>query len=224
MVKKVKSRFHSCPLKTSTEYWRFLKFKGVLLGAWLIGCLFLAAVDGHAQVDSTKLRQDSTVLRQSETVPAEITSDTSGVKRLDPQKALFYSAVLPGFGQIYNGKYWKLPFVYGGFAVSITIVNFYQKNYEKYRDELFTFLATGNSPNNLPESTLRYVVDKTRRERDYYIILTGIWYLLQVVDAHVDAHLQDFKFSKNLDITLRPSMNQNYMIGRTAGLTLTFKF
>jgi Family of unknown function (DUF5683) len=193
-------------LKTLTAFWKFLKCNRFVAIGVLLVCL--AAPETRAQRDTVSTAK----------------SDTSRYKRLDPRKALFYSAVFPGLGQMYNNKYWKLPFVYGGFAVTITVVNYYQKNYEKYRDELYTFLATGKSPNNLPESTLRYVVDKTRRERDYYIILTGIWYLLQVVDAHVDAHLQDFKFTRNLDITLRPSMNQNNMIGRTAGLTLTFKF
>lgn len=151
-------------------------------------------------------------------------SDTSRIKRLDPRKALFYSAVFPGMGQIYNGKYWKLPFVYGGFAVTFSVVSFYQKGYVRYRDELYTLLATGQAPSGASESTLRFVVDKARRERDYYIILSGIWYLLQIVDAHVDAHLQEFKFNKNIDISLRPSVDQNNLTGRTAGLTLTLKF
>ena len=125
---------------------------------------------------------------------------------------------------MYNNKYWKLPFVYGGFAVTFTVVSYYQKNYVRYRDELFIQLATGNSPSGLSETTLRYAVDKTRRQRDYYTIISGFWYLLQIVDAHVDAHLQDFKFNKNMDITLKPSMEQNNIIGRTAGFTLTFKF
>lgn len=125
---------------------------------------------------------------------------------------------------MYNGKYWKLPFVYGGFSVTLSVVGFYQKNYVKYRDDLYTLLATGKSPLGVSESTLRYVVDKTRRERDYYIIISGVWYLLQIVDAHVDAHLQDFKFNKNIDISLRPTVDQNSMTGRTAGLTLTLKF
>jgi hypothetical protein len=169
---------------------------------------FLAVIDTHAQQDTVSIKS----------------ADTLKYKRLDPRKALFYSAIFPGLGQMYNNKYWKLPFVYGGFAVTITVVNYYQKNYVKYRDDLFTFLATGTSKYNLSESTLRYVVDKTRRQRDYYVIISGIWYFLQIVDAHVDAHLQEFKFNKNLDITLRPSVNQDYLTGRTAGLTLTLKF
>jgi hypothetical protein len=153
-----------------------------------------------------------------------VKSDTSNLRRLDPRKALFYSAIFPGMGQMYNGKYWKLPFVYGGFGVTFYVVNFYQKNYKIYRNDLYTYLATGASPSGRTESNLRYIVDKTRRERDYYIILSGIWYLLQIVDAHVDAHLQDFKFNKNIDITLRPSVDESSMTGRTAGLTLTLKF
>lgn len=170
--------------------------------------LFLSANQTYAQQDSVSIES----------------ADTLKYKRLDPRKALFYSAVFPGLGQMYNNKYWKLPFVYGGFAVTFTVVNYYQKNYVKYRDELFIFLATKKSPSGLPESTLRYVVDKTRRQRDYYVIISGIWYLIQIVDAHVDAHLQDFKFNKNMDITLKPSVEQNNMIGRTAGFTLTLKF
>ena len=190
----------------------------------MMGCLLLIFFAGHA----TYGQQDSISATQ---VPAKRVqelniqkSDTSKYKRLDPRKAIFYSAVLPGMGQMYNNKYWKLPFVYGGFVITFSVVNFYQKNYVEFRDDLYTLLATGKSTNNLSESTLRFVIDKTRRQRDYYIILSGIWYLLQIVDAHVDAHLQDFKFNKNMNISLTPSMNQNNMTGRTTGLTLTWKF
>jgi hypothetical protein len=165
------------------------------------------------------------VLRSTGAVE-EIISDTSQVKRLDPRKALFYSAVLPGLGQIYNKKYWKLPFVYGGFAITVSVVSFYQRNYVTYRDELFVMLADGStvSRSGRTETNLRFIVDKARRERDYYCIITGIWYLLQIVDAHVDAHLQEFKINKDMRISLEPSMNQNMMTGRTTGLSLTFKF
>lgn len=194
-------------MKTLTAYWKSLKSN-----AWLSLCvllfILLAAKTTHAQQDTVALSK----------------SDTAKYKRLDPRKALFYSAVFPGMGQMYNNKYWKLPFVYGGFGITFSVVHFYQKNYVKYRDDLYTLIATGKSPNNLPESTLRFVVDRTRRQRDYWIILSGIWYLLQIVDAHVDAHLQDFKFNKDMNLSLTPSLNQNNMIGRTTGLTLTLKF
>jgi hypothetical protein len=178
----------------------------------LVCCLFFSAKDTSAQTDSLRILNEST--------------DTVKIKRLDPRKALFYSAVFPGLGQMYNNKYWKLPFVYGGFAVTVTVVSFYQKNYVKFRDELYILLADPNgvSPSGRSESNLRYIVDKARRQRDYYIIMTGFWYLLQIVDAHVDAHLQEFKVNKKMDISLRPSVDQNMMIGRTTGFTLTLKF
>ena len=150
--------------------------------------------------------------------------DTTRVRKLDPRKALFYSAVLPGLGQIYNGKFWKLPFVYGGFAVTFTVVNHYQQIYDQYRDELYIFLATNSSPSGRSETNIRYIVDKARRERDFYVIMSGVWYLLQIVDAHVDAHLQEFKWNKDLRVSLNPSMQQNVLTGRTTGFSLTFKF
>jgi hypothetical protein len=150
--------------------------------------------------------------------------DTTGIKRLDPRKALLYSAVFPGLGQMYNGKYWKLPFVYGGFGVTLFVVKYYQNFYKQYREDLYRYLATGILPVGRTEDNLRYVVDRARRERDYYMIITGVWYILQIVDAHVDAHLQEFKWNKDLKISLNPSVQQNMLTGRTTGLTLSFKF
>ncbi len=177
----------------------------------LVCCLYFLAGKANAQADSLR-------------VIKETNADTAHVRSLDPRKALFYSAVFPGLGQIYNGKYWKLPFVYGGFVATIMVVDFYQQNYVTFRDELYTYLATGTSASGRTESNLRFIVDKARRERDYYVILTGFWYLLQIVDAHVDAHLQDFKINKEMKISLHPSVDQNMMIGRTTGITLTLKF
>jgi hypothetical protein len=196
-------------LKTLIAYWKSLKCKAQI--AFVLLLVGLAGSGVQAQQ------------RDTVSIPA---NDTTKYKHLDPRKALFYSAVFPGMGQIYNGKYWKLPFVYGGFVVGLSVVNFYQKNYKIYRDDLFILLSstTGTSPSGRTETNLRFIVDKTRRQRDYYIILTGFWYLLQAVDAHVDAHLQEFKFIKNLNATLSPSFDQSNMTGRTSGFTLTFKF
>jgi Family of unknown function (DUF5683) len=204
-------------LKTLIEFWKYWACRGLLKGGLLLCCLFFLA-KSNAQYDSLHAASDSIQMEK------ETPGDTAKIRRLDPRKALFYSAAFPGLGQMYNNKYWKLPLVYGGFAVTITVVNFYQRNYVKYRDELYTFIATQKLPVGRTEQNLRYVVDKARRERDYYVIITGIWYLLQIVDAHVDAHLQEFKWNKEMKISLRPSVEQNMMIGRTAGLSLTFKF
>jgi hypothetical protein len=202
-------------LKTSIAFWKSLKFNHALYTALVIVCFNLPTSETHAQADSLRTLQQKSAIDNIDTV---------SVKRLDPRKALFYSAVFPGLGQIYNGKYWKLPFVYGGFVVTVLVVDFYQDAYVKYRDELYIYLATGTSPSNRSESNLRYIVDKARRQRDYWIIWTGVWYLLQIVDAHVDAHLQEFNVNKDMRISLEPTMKQNYLTGRTTGFSLTLKF
>lgn len=145
-------------------------------------------------------------------------------KKLNPRKALLYSAVFPGLGQIYNRKYWKLPFVYGGFAITTSVVYYYQDIYHHYLNELYIFKNTGKFPSGRTESNVRYIIDRARRNRDYYLIVSGVWYFLQIIDAHVDAHLQEFKINKELRVSLNPSMQQNMLTGKTTGFSLTFKF
>ncbi len=85
-------------------------------------------------------------------------------------------------------------------------------------------LNGGVSPDNLTTDQLRTVIDRTRRERDFFIILTGFFYILQMVDAHVDAHLKEFDLNPKLQITLEPTMENNLMIGRNTGLALKLRF
>ena len=158
----------------------------------------------------------------------------SYAKRFNPRKALLYSAVLPGLGQIYNKKYWKLPLVYGGmyFTARYGIKN-WNDAYKKYRGHLFYNLehnlADDNdiNPNTTPQLTtsqLRRIVDKARRERDFMIIVMGGVYLLQIVDAHVDAHLKEFDLNPNLQVSVEPIVEQNVVLGRRTGVALVFRF
>ncbi|MFM7194494.1 MAG: DUF5683 domain-containing protein [Bacteroidota bacterium] len=155
------------------------------------------------------------------------TSNFDYYERFNPRRALFYAAVLPGMGQVYTKKYWKLPIVYGGIGAGIYVMNFYQKNYSQYRSELLENLSANtfpSQPSKLSEATLRRVVDFYRRKRDFTIVLLGIGYLLQMVDAHVDAHLKEFRYNPNLKVGLRPEVSQDLMTGRTAGASLTITF
>lgn len=148
-------------------------------------------------------------------------------KRFDPRKALLFSAVLPGMGQVYNKKYWKLPLVYGGIGAGIYVMNFYQTEYSRTRTELLNSVSTNtfpSSPSGLTEATLRRAVDFYRRKRDFTIVLLGIGYLLQIVDAHVDAHLKEFKYNPNLRVSLVPEASQHPLTGRSTGMGLTITF
>ena len=155
----------------------------------------------------------------------------SYASRYDPRKALLYAAVVPGLGQIYNKKYWKLPLVYGGMIVCGYAINFYQDGYTTYKAKLYWNLENGY-PNDddialgddYTTATYRHIVDEYKRERDFMIILMGGVYLLQMIDAHVDAHLKEFDLNPKLQMSVRPTVEQNDLIGRQSGISLVLKF
>ncbi|NJM26454.1 MAG: hypothetical protein HC859_14220 [Bacteroidia bacterium] len=106
-------------------------------------------------------------------------------KRFSPRKALLYSAVLPGLGQVYNKKYWKVPIVYGGFVAIGYGYNFNNTVYRKLKADLFYILEHGtdggtNYP-NLGEDQVRSFIDSYRRNRDLMVILFGVMYTLQIM-------------------------------------------
>jgi Family of unknown function (DUF5683) len=147
-------------------------------------------------------------------------------KRFQPRKALLYSAIVPGLGQAYNKKYWKLPIIYGGFIMLGTVVVVYNNFYVKYRNELISVVADPTYPTTYgyTEEQLRTVVDTYRRQRDYFIVLSGFLYVLQFIDAHVDAHLKEFDLNPQLKLSLEPSVQQNALIGSISGVSLVLKF
>lgn len=160
--------------------------------------------------------------------------------RYDPRKAILYAAVVPGLGQIYNKKYWKLPLVYGGFFALGYAVNFYSKGFTKYKKLLFRNLEAGYTQdgdvyvidnNTTPPITdvyttanYRRIVDLYKRQRDFFLILMGGMYLLQMVDAHVDAHLREFDLNPNLHVSIYPTMEQSMMLGNQQGISLVIRF
>lgn len=149
-------------------------------------------------------------------------------KRFSPRKALLYSAVLPGLGQVYNKKYWKVPIVYGGFVAIGYGYNFNNTIYRKLKADLFYILENGtdggtNYP-NLGEDQVRSFIDTYRRNRDLMVILFGVMYTLQIIDAHVDAHLKDFEINPELNVQLRPSITSDALAGNLTGVSIILKF
>ncbi len=151
-------------------------------------------------------------------------------KRFVPRRASLYSAILPGAGQIYNRKYWKLPIVYGGFIALGLTVDYYNDLYKRFRKDIFGFLEDPNYSSstgaNLEQT--RTLADNMRRDRDFWIAMTGVFYLLQIADAHIDAHLKEFDLNPNLQISFEPSAESTYIanqaVGFSAGLSLKLKF
>jgi hypothetical protein len=144
---------------------------------------------------------------------------TKTIDPLRPAKAAFFSALLPGAGQAYNKKYWKIPSIY--------VYTWNQKNYNLVRDEYKKRLA--NDPNLNPElarlSNDRLLTAQKgyQRNRDLSILVTAALYILNIVDANVDAHLQ--QFNVNGKLTVRPQIQQNeFTYKQNVGLTLNYNF
>jgi hypothetical protein len=191
----------------------------------VVCCLLTFTVSLASAQDSLKITRDTIFLEQQDTILLK-----SYAKRYNPRKALLYAAVVPGLGQIYNKKYWKLPLVYGGFYFIGKTIRDYNKIYVEYKNHLFynienQYADTKTNP-TVPFTTaqLRRVVDKARRERDLMVILMGGMYLLQIVDAHVDSHLKEFDLNPNLKVRVEPTLTNDAWVGRQTGMSLTFRF
>ncbi|MDE6569958.1 MAG: hypothetical protein K2K43_04980 [Alistipes sp.] len=146
------------------------------------------------------------------------TNDVSSVK-----KATTLACIFPGAGQIYNRSYWKVPFVVGGFAAMIYCIDWNNRGYQRFK-KAYALLADYNlHPENYPNGPtdefhgrysadfLRNLRNNNRRNRDLCIILTGALYILQIVDAHVDAHLKDYDISDDLSMNLEPLVDYTYV-------------
>lgn len=144
---------------------------------------------------------------------------------LAPAKAAFYSAVLPGLGQAYNGRYWKIPIVYGGLGVGIY---FYIKNddqWNRYRDAYKARLAGRKDEfeGRLTKDALIRAQEFYRKNKEMSILVTAGIYILNIIDANVDAHLQQFNVSE--DLTLKPNMRMDNFTGKSQyGLSLNYRF
>jgi hypothetical protein len=174
------------------------------------------------EIDSIDVVKPSiTELDESDTIRIE-----SYAKRFNPAKASLYAAVLPGLGQIYNKKYWKLPLVYGGFFATGYAVNYYDGLYKDYKQQLFDILEYDleESEQGFTEDQLRPAIDKARRERDFFIIVMAGVYILQIIDAHVDAHLKEFDVNPNLQVKFEPTLKNDLLLGNQVGFSLTLKF
>ncbi len=144
-----------------------------------------------------------------------------------PKKAAIYSAVLPGLGQAYNRKYWKIPLVYGGFAAFGYFIDWNNDNYRISKNAYLDLTDTDENTNSF--MNLKYIEyydltnptmverlkdglikrqDYYRRNRDLLVILTVAFYGLNIIDASVDAHFFDWDISDDLTMNLKPTFQQ----------------
>jgi len=171
--------------------------------------LFLFPIEVFSQEDSIDVQQkDTSLIHHS-------------VKR-----ATLLSTFLPGAGQIYNKRIWKTPIVYGGFATIGYFINDNNKGYKEYKNNLIAL--TDDDPETLYDGAfsseqLKQIMNSYRKNRDLCIILTVVWYGLNIMDAHVDAHFINFDISDDLTMEISP-VNIQYGNNKTFGLSCRLFF
>lgn len=150
------------------------------------------------------------------------------------RKATILSAIFPGAGQVYNKSYWKLPIIYGGLATFGYIVDYNNRGYQRYK-KAYTDLTDGDESTvdifngRYSESYLQNTRDSYRRYRDLGIIMTCAFYLLNIVDAHVEAYLRRYDISDDLAMRVEPTIIQRSNTSSRSsnegiGLSMKFKF
>ena len=198
---------YSCPTpSTKGLFWSLL-----LAVCWL----GIATSTVQGQTDSLGKAQKERVKKEDEKL---------SILPKDPKKATLLSAVLPGAGQVYNGKSWKVPILYAGILTDLYFVNYNHRRYESFRDALFAL--DKKEPNQFPSlnrAALVRNVDYWRQNRDLTLLLLLGIYALNLVDANVDAHLSGFDISEDLALQVAPHLG-TVSASNSMGVSLTLRF
>ncbi len=176
--------------------------------------------------DSLRVEMDERVLMVKDTIKPFPEYDP-----LAPSRAAFYSAVVPGLGQAYNKSYWKIPIIYAGMATGIYFYKQQDQDYNRFRDAYKRRLAgykddefygTGNEP-LISNDRLINAQRSAQTNKSISVIVTMAFYLLNIIDANVDAHLQQYEVRD--DLSLHPNLEVNPFNSQTHyGMSLVYRF
>jgi hypothetical protein len=147
---------------------------------------------------------------------------------LDPKRSAILSAIVPGLGQVYNKQYWKVPLIYGGALIIGHYIRYQDRLYQSFRSSYLAVTdADPNTQNRYPtltQETLQVNAEGLRRDRDFLMIVGGIVYLLQIVDAHVSAHLHEFAINDELSMNIQPSIQPSPFTAGAPGVSFAIRF
>lgn len=145
--------------------------------------------------------------------------ERQAINPLSPSKAAFYSAVLPGLGQAYNKRYWKIPIVWGAIGTGVYVYLYNDDLYDRFRtafkrrrvgftDDEFWDVNPDDDffPENpvLTDQALQDAQERYQRDRDLALLVTIALYALNIIDANVDAHLKQYNVDENLSLDIQP--------------------
>ena len=191
-----------------------------------IFCILLLA--GFSFFYSQEIKSLDSIKTEKQVVEDIEKANVKVTPKYNPTKAGLYSAVLPGLGQYYNKKYWKIPIVWGAVGTGVGVIVYNDKQYKRYRTAYIAELnGQPHEFSDIPgvdKTVLGNTQDRAKRQRDYAIAITGLVYVLNIVDAVVDAHLYEQKHDP--DLAIKPTVvNDNFGLGYAkAGLSLTYRF
>lgn len=151
--------------------------------------------------------------------------------RHSPSKATFMSLAVPGLGQVYNKKYWKVPLVYALIGTPLYFALEQRRQFNEFKE---VYLArVDDDPNTVDtkymdvysDENVLSLIDFHRENRDLLFVLTGVAYIINVVDAAVDAHLFYFEVNDDLSAELRPNVQYaQFQRSFVPSMTLSLKF
>jgi hypothetical protein len=220
---------------------KIVKILTILL-VWLFG-----VTAANAQGQDSLINQDVKLIGRdvklvNQETKISLTDSLNKSFKPDPMRVVWMGAIIPGYGQIINRKYWKLPIVYGGFLGFAYAISWNNIRYNAYKSAYKDIIDSDPNTNSfidiLPSgytvdtyggvssytTVLKSAMEQTRYNRDLSIILTAGYYLLTLVDAYVDAQLYDFDITPDLSMRFSPTIMENrYGKRNTFGLQLSFK-
>jgi hypothetical protein len=143
----------------------------------------------------------------------------------NPRKATILSAMLPGAGQIYNDKSWKVPIIYAGLITDIYFIGFNSSRYQVFKEALIA--SDNGDPTDFPtlnRDALVRNIDYWKGNRDLNYILLAAIYALNIIDANVDAHLSGFDISDDLSLGIEPKIESLSASNNSMGFAIKLKF
>lgn len=170
---------------------------------------------------------------EGEGVTFEEVSKQENINPLAPSKAAFYSAILPGLGQIYNKRYWKAPIVWGAIGTGIYVYSYNNTEYRRarnaYKRRLAGFTDDEFSREDgtpiISDEALQEAQENTQRDRDLALVITIALYALNIIDANVDSHLKQYNVSDDLAVDFNPYLDINpFTNSPNYGMAMVIKF